>query len=73
MYIPTDDTPILMENPLPTLAGMINSRWIDKAAYTTPCHALICWLLRLYAVDGSLLSGGMFVTTRSTDWSQYKV
>jgi len=82
VYIPTDDASILMEKPTANFGrddqlkvdgygGVYNSllRFDLSAVEKGTVEKAI---LRLYAVDGSP-SGGTFVTTRNTDWSQYKV
>jgi len=82
VYIPTDDASILMERPdesfgrneelkVDGYGGVYNSllRFDLSAVEKGSVKQAI---LRLYAVDGSP-SGGTFVLTQNTDWSQHKV
>jgi hypothetical protein len=82
LYIPTDDTSILMEKPDQNFGrieqlkvdghmGVYNSLLrfnLSSVEKGTVEHAI----LRLYAVDGSP-SGGTFVSTRVSDWTQHQV
>jgi hypothetical protein len=82
LYIPTDDTSILMERPDQNF-GRIEELKVD--GYGGVYNSLLRFdlssvekgtveqaILRLYAVDGSP-SGGTFVATIDADWTQHQV
>ena len=82
LYIPTDDTSILMDSPnknygrntelkVDGYGGVFNSLLrfdLSEVEKGTVVKAM----LRLYSVDGSP-SGGTFVVTKNTEWSQHSV
>jgi hypothetical protein len=82
LYIPTDDTSILMEKPNENY-GRIEELKVD--GHGGVYNSLLRFdlssvekgmvekaILRIYAVDGSP-SGGTFVTTQRSDWTQHQV
>ena len=82
IYIPTDDASILMDSGDANF-GRADSLRVD--GYGGVYNSLLRFdlssvekgtvveaILRLYAVDGSP-SGGTFVTTQDSDWSQYDI
>jgi hypothetical protein len=82
VYIPSDDASILMEKPTKNFGrddrlrvdgyGGVYNSLLRFDLSSVEKGTVVKAMLRLYAVDGSP-SGGTFVTTRNTDWSQYKV
>merc|ERR1712176_1652481 len=82
VYIPTDDASVLMDKPSKNFGrddqlrvdghGGIYNSLLRFDLSSIEVGTVVKAVLRLYAVDGSP-SGGTFVMTTDTDWSQFDV